>query len=80
MPERLDAGLTGGGFEAEQRGGAVHYAEAPAGPVQGGQDMLALGVCERRRRVWERAGGRGPTGTRRVEPSLRMTARSISFR
>jgi len=36
-PELLDAGLTGGGLEAEQRGGAVHYADALAGLVQGGQ-------------------------------------------
>jgi hypothetical protein len=71
--ELLDVGLTGGGLEAEQRGGIVHYAGAPAGLEQGSQDMLALGV-------WERAGAAGPTGPRRVEPSPRMTARSISFR
>jgi len=57
--ELLDAGLQGGGLETEQRGGAIRAADAPAGLLQRGQDLRALGAGEGRRRVEARGGG-GP--------------------
>jgi len=41
-PEFLDAGLKGGGLEAQEGGGAGRPADAPAGLVQRGQDLGAL--------------------------------------
>lgn len=77
--ELLDAGLKGGGLEAEQLGGAVRAADAPAGLVQRGQDLRALGVGEGRGASRTDAAA-DPNGTWRVELSLRMIARSITFR
>ena len=41
-PEFLDAGLEGGGLEAQEGGGAGRPADAPAGLVQRGLDLGAL--------------------------------------
>ena len=42
QPEFLDAGLEGGGLEAQEGGGAGRPADAPAGLVQRGLDLGAL--------------------------------------